>query len=212
MQVRKSHRKYRAQKEAKQTPNRLGTAKPAAASPAPIEDLPLSAQEISLLAQFRSAEPARTATVAPPESPADHIADRVAATIGSWRFLIAQSLFFIVWIALNIFGWWSAWDPYPFILLNLVLSIQAAYTAPIIMMSQNRQAAVDRHQAMTEYQINAQAALEVKLLHQKLDELRELELEQVRILLEDLHRAVGLQQAEREKDSGRMRPAAQAGN
>lgn len=82
--------------------------------------------------------------------------------------------------------WWSAWDPYPFILLNLVLSIQAAYTAPIIMMSQNRQASVDRHQATTEYQINAQAALEVKLLHQKLDELREVEFEEVKASLEQL--------------------------
>jgi uncharacterized membrane protein len=184
---------------------------PADIAPA-IEDAPLSPQELSLLAEFRSAEPARTATVAPPETRADHIADRVAAIVGSWRFLIAQSVFFAVWVVLNAVGWWAAWDPYPFILLNLVLSVQAAYTAPIIMMSQNRQAAVDRHQARTEYQINAQAALEIKLLHQKIDELREFELEQLRASLDDLHRVLngpGRDRRSGEKDSaGAGRPAA----
>ena len=71
------------------------------------------------------------------------------------------------------------WDPYPFILLNLALSFQAAYAAPFIMMSQNRQAAVDRAAAMTDYGINAKAELEIELLHQKLDMLRETEVSEL---------------------------------
>jgi uncharacterized membrane protein len=65
------------------------------------------------------------------------------------------------------------WDPYPFILLNLALSFQAAYAAPFIMMSQNRQQDIDRKQAEADYQVNIKAELEIELLHQKLDELRE---------------------------------------
>ncbi|MGC4192502.1 MAG: DUF1003 domain-containing protein [Thermomicrobiales bacterium] len=60
--------------------------------------------------------------------------------MGSWRFIIIQTAILISWIALNVIGWTHHWDPYPFILLNLALSFQAAYSAPIIMMSQNRQA------------------------------------------------------------------------
>lgn len=155
-----------------------------------LEDLPLNAQELAQLARFRHAEPAQHATVAPAATCAERFADRVATAVGSWRFLIAQSIVFTAWIVLNIMGWRSAWDPYPFILLNLVLSVQAAYMAPIIMMSQKRQAAMDRHQATTEYQINAQAALEIKLLHQKIDELREFELGELTASLRELQRAL----------------------
>jgi len=75
------------------------------------------------------------------------IADKVAATMGSWSFIIVQSVILTVWIILNVIDWISHWDPYPFILLNLALSFQAAYAAPFIMKSQNRQAERDRHQA-----------------------------------------------------------------
>jgi uncharacterized membrane protein len=70
----------------------------------------------------------------------------------------------------------KAWDPYPFILLNLFLSFQAAYTAPAIMMSQNRQATVDRQQAQNDYEVNVKAELEIELLHQKVDLMKEREL------------------------------------
>ena len=63
------------------------------------------------------------------------VSDRVAAVVGSWRFVIIQSVVMVVWLALNIVAWTEHWDPYPFILLNLVLSFQAAYTAPIILMT-----------------------------------------------------------------------------
>src|SRR5690242_8281884 len=72
------------------------------------------------------------------------IADRVAAMVGSWHFIIVQSFILALWIALNAVAFIAHWDPYPFILLNLILSFQAAYTAPVIMMSQNRQYEIDR--------------------------------------------------------------------
>src|SRR5713101_7684290 len=73
-----------------------------------------------------------------------HVADVIAATVGSWRFIIIQSILLAAWLILNVVGWINHWDPYPFILLNLALSFQAAYSAPIIMMSQNRASARDR--------------------------------------------------------------------
>ncbi len=75
-------------------------------------------------------------------TPAERIADAVAATIGSWPFIIIQSVLLTIWIFLNVCGAFKAWDPYPFILLNLALSFQAAYASPIIMMSQNRQSKI----------------------------------------------------------------------
>jgi len=103
------------------------------------------------------------------------IADKVAATMGSWPFIIIQSLILFVWIVLNITAFVEKWDPYPFILLNLALSFQAAYAAPFIMMSQNRQQDIDRKEAENDYQVNIKAELEIELLHQKIDELREKE-------------------------------------
>jgi uncharacterized membrane protein len=103
------------------------------------------------------------------------IADRVAAAMGSWRFIILQSLMLTVWIALNVTAFVQKWDPYPFILLNLALSFQAAYAAPFIMMAQNRQQDIDRRQAHADYEVNLKAELEIELLHQKLDEFRETE-------------------------------------
>ncbi|HJU17565.1 MAG TPA: DUF1003 domain-containing protein [Stellaceae bacterium] len=107
----------------------------------------LTFEELARLTRLREQNPAQTATVTPPLGLGDRVADRLAATVGSWRFIIVQSILLGLWIAINVVGWIRAWDPYPFILLNLALSFQAAYTAPIIMMSQNRQAAIDRHNA-----------------------------------------------------------------
>src|SRR5215831_12949004 len=101
------------------------------------------------------------------------IADAVAANMGSWPFIIIQSLVLLFWIVLNVTAYVERWDPYPFILLNLMLSFQAAYAAPFIMMSQNRQQDVDRLAAKNDYDINIKAELEIELLHQKLDALRE---------------------------------------
>ena len=78
-----------------------------------------------------------------------------------------------MWIALNITAYVYHWDPYPFILLNLAMSFQAAYAAPILMMSQNRQAEKDHLQAKNDYEVNLKAALEIMQLHEKFNELRD---------------------------------------
>jgi uncharacterized membrane protein len=104
------------------------------------------------------------------------VADGVAATMGSWNFIIVQSAILAAWIVLNLLAVIKHWDPYPFILLNLALSFQAAYAAPFIMMSQNRQADIDRQKAENDYKVNIKAELEIELLHQKIDELREKEI------------------------------------
>ena len=101
------------------------------------------------------------------------LADHVAEIIGSWRFIIIQSTLLAVWIALNITAYIYRWDPYPFILLNLALSFQAAYSAPIIMMSQNRQSEKDHLQAKNDYEVNLKAELEIMQLHEKFNELRD---------------------------------------
>jgi len=101
------------------------------------------------------------------------VADQVAALVGSWPFIIVQSLLLFAWIALNVYliaymrmhpGAWKAWDPYPFILLNLVLSFQAAYTGPVVMMSQNRQAQKDRLASEVDFEINRKAEEEIEVI------------------------------------------------
>ncbi|MFN4311529.1 MAG: DUF1003 domain-containing protein [Ferrovibrio sp.] len=104
------------------------------------------------------------------------VSDAVAAVVGSWRFILLQTGLLAAWLVGNAIVGRDAWDPYPFILLNLLLSFQAAYTAPIIMMSQNRQADIDRQRAESDYSINIKAELEIELLHQKIDLLREQEI------------------------------------
>ena len=112
---------------------------------------------------------------APPLTFGQKVADGVAATMGSWPFIIGQSVVLALWIVLNVTAFVEKWDPYPFILLNLALSFQAAYAAPFIMMSQNRQQDIDRKAAENDHRINIKAELEIELLHQKIDELREKE-------------------------------------
>ena len=114
------------------------------------------------------------------------IADTVAATMGSWTFIIIQSVILAIWIVLNVTAYVQQWDPYPFILLNLALSFQAAYAAPFIMMSQNRQQDIDRKSAEHDYQINIKAELEIELLHQKIDQLREAEILQLTKAMNEL--------------------------
>lgn len=99
------------------------------------------------------------------------VADKVADTIGSWRFIITQSIILTIWIILNVTAWINHWDPYPFILLNLMLSFQAAYAGPVIMMSQNRQSAKDRIAAEIDHQVNTKAEYEIGLLVRRMDEM-----------------------------------------
>lgn len=114
------------------------------------------------------------------------IADKVAATMGSWPFIIIQSVILLIWIILNVTAYVEQWDPYPFILLNLALSFQAAYAAPFIMMCQNRQAEIDRAAAQTDYGINAKAELEIELLHSKIDVMRETEIAELVAVIKGL--------------------------
>ena len=101
------------------------------------------------------------------------LADRVAAFGGSWTFILVFVAVLIGWVALNTGALGAhAFDPYPYIFLNLMLSMLAAVQAPIIMMSQNRQAAKDRAQADSDYQVNLKAEMEIMALHDKLDALR----------------------------------------
>lgn len=96
------------------------------------------------------------------------IADAIAAIMGSWNFIIAQSIVLAAWIVLNVVAWANQWDPYPFILLNLALSFQGAYAAPFIMISQNRQAERDRHQAEQDYRTNVEAEQRIEDLQRRL--------------------------------------------
>ncbi len=100
------------------------------------------------------------------------LADRVASFGGSWAFILIFAAFMAVWLVVNARAA-RAFDPFPFILLNLLLSCLAAMQAPVIMMSQNRQAAKDRIDAQHDYEVNLKAELEIVALHMKLDELRE---------------------------------------
>jgi len=104
----------------------------------------------------------------------DQVADQFASGMGSWTFIIIQSVILAIWVAFNAaavhLGWW-AWDPYPFIFLNLVLSFQAAYAAPIIMMSQNRAADKDRLAAEIDHRVNVKAEVKTGLIMNRLDDL-----------------------------------------
>jgi len=102
----------------------------------------------------------------------ERLADKLASFGGSWAFLIVFGAFLSLWILMNsLVLLWRPVDPYPFILLNLVLSCLAAIQAPVIMMSQNRQEAKDRMRAQHDYQVNLKAELEIRQLHEKLDHL-----------------------------------------
>jgi uncharacterized membrane protein len=108
------------------------------------------------------------------------IADGLAAVMGSWPFIIVQSIVLAIWICVNVAGYIYHWDPYPFILLNLALSFQAAYAAPIIMMSQNRQAAKDRLMAEQDYEVNLKSEEELKSIMSHLEQQDEVMLDMLR--------------------------------
>jgi len=110
-----------------------------------------------------------------PRSWGERAADTVAGVVGSWKFVVIQSVLLAAWIVFNAVSAERV-DPYPFILLNLLLSFQAAYTAPIIMMSQNRQSDIDRRRNVEDFDINCKAELEIETLHEKIDLLREREI------------------------------------
>jgi uncharacterized membrane protein len=97
------------------------------------------------------------------------LADKVASFGGSWKFIISFGMFMLIWMLINIYLLSRPFDPFPFILLNLILSTLAAIQAPVIMMSQNRKEEKDRQRAVNDYLINLKAEIEIRNMHQKLD-------------------------------------------
>jgi uncharacterized membrane protein len=116
----------------------------------------------------------------------DKVSDAVANGMGSWKFIIWQSIFVLLWMILNVIGFIRHWDVYPFILLNLIFSTQAAYAAPIIMMAQNRQAGRDRIQAEEDYQTNIDAKQEIEALQIQLSKIETEKLDKIIMLLEEM--------------------------
>jgi uncharacterized membrane protein len=116
------------------------------------------------------------------------IADNVAKGMGSWTFIIWQSIFVVIWMTLNVVGFVRHWDVYPFILLNLIFSTQAAYAAPIIMMAQNRQGERDRIQAQEDYDTNIEAKREIEALQIQLSAIETEKLDKIIMMLEKMQK------------------------
>jgi len=116
------------------------------------------------------------------------LADMVANGMGSWKFIIIQTIFVITWMGMNLVGYLQHWDPYPFILLNLLFSTQAAYAAPIIMMSQNRQSDRDRAQAQADYITNLEAKEEIESLQRHLNKIEVDKLDKIILMLEEIRK------------------------
>lgn len=114
----------------------------------------------------------------------DKVADFVAQGMGSWTFIIIQTVIVAIWVTLNFLAYSLQWDPYPFILLNLLFSTQAAYAAPIIMMAQNRQSDRDRIQAHADYETNIRAKEEIEEIQAKLAHIEIEKLDKIIALLE----------------------------
>jgi uncharacterized membrane protein len=117
------------------------------------------------------------------------LADKIASKMGSWNFIIWQTIFVLIWMALNIVGLVRHWDAYPFILLNLIFSTQAAYAAPIIMMAQNRQADRDRIQAQADYDCNIEAKREIEALQIQLNMIETEKLDKIIVMLNEMKAA-----------------------
>jgi len=133
-------------------------------------------------------------------TPAQRIADKIAGFGGSWTFILSFFLFLLLWMAINVFILVKRpFDPFPFILLNLILSCLAAIQAPVIMMSQNRKEEKDRKRSQNDYKVNLKAELEIKLLHEKIDHMiidqnqRMLEIQQLQTdYLDDILKALNI--------------------
>ena len=122
------------------------------------------------------------------------LSDKIADFGGSWTFILSFFFFLALWIAFNIYSLTKSFDPYPFILLNLILSCIAAMQAPVIMMSQNRQEEKDRERSKHDYQVNLKAELEIRMMHEKIDHLilhqqqRLFEIQRIQIeMLQEIH-------------------------
>ncbi len=143
---------------------------------APLESLDESAKKVARHVSSRKHIARNISTEYSATTPGQRAADAVAAFGGSWTFIFTFFTILVIWVTLNSFiltQQGKAFDPYPYILLNLFLSMLASIQAPVILMSQNRQAEKDRINAEHDYEVNLKAELEIMLLHEKVDLLRE---------------------------------------
>ena len=131
------------------------------------------------------------------------LADKVANGMGSWSFIIIQTLLVLLWMGLNIVGFVYHWDVYPLILLNLLFSTQAAYAAPIIMMAQNRQNERDRAQAHEDYQTNLDAKKEIEALQEKLNTIEIEKLDKIIQMIEEMKKGQ-VKKKSKENDSKKL--------
>jgi uncharacterized membrane protein len=118
------------------------------------------------------------------------VADKMAAKVGSWAFLIGQSTILAGWVGLNLAPGVPHWDEQPFILLNLVFSFASAYTAPIVLMSQNRQSDAEREKSEYDHQVNLKAGYDIELLHEKMDALQAQQIQELTIIVKEQQRSL----------------------
>jgi uncharacterized membrane protein len=134
-----------------------------------------------------------SARIQPPEMKpltfGQRLADSMATKVGSWAFLIGQSTVLVGWVSCNLMPGLPHWDESPFILLNLMFSFASAYTAPVVLMSQNRQSEEDRESANHNYQVTLQASQKLELLHEKLDAEYAKKLDKLTMLIEQQQQA-----------------------
>jgi uncharacterized membrane protein len=115
----------------------------------------------------------------------ERLSDTITKVMGSWHFIVWQTVIVMLWMTLNIIGLVRHWDVYPFVLLNLIFSTQSAYAAPIIMMSQNRQNQRDREQALHDYQVNLAAKEEIEDIQRQLSKIEVEKLDKILKILQD---------------------------
>ncbi len=132
---------------------------------------PVNKQAHSIALDHHASQPLPAPPQLPPPTVAQELADAMAAKVGSWGFLIGQTIVLTTWVGCNLTPGLPHWDQSPFILLNLLFSFASAYTAPVVLMSQNRQSDEDRQQAMINHQVNVQTAENLQRLHEKMDEV-----------------------------------------
>ena len=119
----------------------------------------------------------------------ERLSDTITKVMGSWHFIVWQTVIVMLWVTLNIIGLVRHWDVYPFVLLNLIFSTQSAYAAPIIMMSQNRQNQRDREQALHDYQVNLAAKEEIEDIQRQLSKIEVDKLDKILKILQDKYYA-----------------------
>lgn len=117
------------------------------------------------------------------------LADHIAHSLGSWKFIIFQAVILCAWVLINVSAFIFKWDEYPFVLLNLLLAMQSAFAAPIIMMSQNRQSARDRTQAEHDYEVNENSLKLISLNNQLTEEIHKLT-QEIHALTKDVHELI----------------------